>query len=147
MDAEIQFFMTEKDEADFLDFVKVHIDEIENHGPQMKFRMGDCELLFSASVMQKNKLYIGRLEIRLGNPDENFESAERAKTTFRKLRNWIKKNYYSRLAYLNKKKKDKLTPSRVHWLGPDAKKWKQKHPEHNELRLSKTSWMIFEIGV
>jgi hypothetical protein len=37
-------------------------------------------------------------------------------------------------------------PSRIHWLAPEAKKWKEETPEKNTLKLSKTSWMVFDIG-
>lgn len=146
MDAEILFFMTEKDEADFLAFAKKHIDGIEKGETDCRLIIGDCELKFTPTVFTAEVMYTGKLEIRLGDPDVNHNDLERAKSTFRKIRNWIKKKYWSRLAYLNKKKKNKLTPSRNHWLGPDARKWKDADPGKHVLKLSKTSWMVFEIG-
>lgn len=91
-------------------------------------------------------MYSGVLEIRIENSDRACHDQLRANTAYKKLRNWIKKKYWSRLAFINKKKKDQLTPSRIHWLAPDAKKWKEKNAEEHILKLSKTSWMIFEIG-
>jgi len=146
MDAEIQFFMTEKDESDFLAFVETQIDRIDKSQNPYRFILGDCELYFTPSVLEENTLYTGKLEIRLGKAGLDYKDLERAKTVFRKLRNKIKKDYWSRLAYLDKNKNDKLTPSRVHWLGVDAKKWKQADPEKHILKLSKTSWMVFDIG-
>jgi len=146
MDAEIQFFMTEKDESDFLAFVETQIDRMDKSQNPYRFILGDCELYFTPSVLEENTLYTGNLEIRLGKANLGYKDLERAKAVFRKLRNKIKKNYWSRLAYLDKNKNDKLTPSRVHWLGVDAKKWKQTDPEKHILKLSKTSWMVFDIG-
>jgi len=145
MDAEILFFMTPKDQADFLAFAKNQLDGVDASDTILHLTVGDCSLHFTPSFMEDDVIYMGKLEIRLGKVDCNDK--ERLKATFRKLRNWIKKHYFSRLAYLDKKKKDKLTPSRVHWLGADAKQWKQSEPSKHFLRLSKTSWMIFEIGI
>jgi len=50
------------------------------------------------------------------------------------------------LAYQHQNKKGKLTPSRNHWLGPEAKKWKDVDSSNHILKLSKTSWMEFDIG-
>lgn len=147
MDAEILFFMTEKDEADFLTFAEKNLDSIDKGNDVYSLVVGDCELLFTPSMLQGLCLYTGKLEIRLGNADVSFKDLERAKSTFRKLRNWMKKKYWSRLSYLNKDKKDKLTPSRNHWLAPDAKGWKVGDRENRILKLSSTSWMVFEIGV
>jgi len=146
MDAEILFFMTEKDESDFLAYAKKHIDVVDKGEISSRFIIGNCELLFTPSVTEAGVMYSGKFEIRSGNTELNYKDLELAKSTFRKLRNWIKKNYSSRLAYLDKNKKDKLTPSRVHWLGPDAKKWKEADPDNHSLKLSRTSWMEFDIG-
>lgn len=146
MDAEIQFFMTEKDESDFLDFARTLVDSIDKNSIPLRLILGDCELLFTPSSLEENTLFTGKLEIRLGKAELNYKDLERAKSAFRKLRNKIKKSYWSRLAYLDKNKNDKLTPSRVHWLGADAKKWKEADPEKHILKLSKTSWMVFDIG-
>lgn len=142
MDAEIQFFMTSKDQKEFLLYAEKHVDSINDIDSALEFKIGDCRLHFSPSVLDGNILYLGRLEIRLGISD--LHDQERAKSVFRKLRNWLKKNYFSRLAFINKR--DKLTPSRVHWLAPDAKKWKLKNPEEHLLKLSKTSNTVFNIG-
>ena len=146
MDAEIQFFMTKQDEQEFLEFAEKQIDHMEQDASIKRLIIGDCELLFTPSVKEENTLYTGKLEIRLGNTAINYNDLERAKSSFRKLRNSIKKKYWSRLAYKDKNKKDRLTPSRVHWLGPNAKQWKDENPEQHQLKLSKTSWMTFEIG-
>lgn len=146
MDAEIQFFMSEKDTADFLKFAETQADKIDQGSIPLRFVLGDCDLLFTPSTLEVNTLFMGNLEIRLGKAELNYQDLERAKSTFRKLRNKIKKNYWSRLAYHDKNKKDRLTPSRVHWLGEDAKKWKESDAEKHILKLSKTSWMEFVIG-
>lgn len=150
MDAEILFFMSAKDQADFLEVAKDYCDSIneELHSKKLILTIGDCQLLYTPSVFEENALYIGKLEIRFSELSEksSLTDQERTKSSFRKLRNWLKKNYWSRLAYLNVDKKNKLTPSRNHWLGPDAKVWKEGDKEMRSLKLSITSWMIFEIG-
>jgi len=146
MDAEIQFFMTQKDHAEFLEYADTVVLDIIQHENDYHLMVGDCGLHLVPSEQEGEIMYAGRLEIRLGQTDIPYQDLERAKSAFRKLRNWIKKHYWSRLAYLNKNKKNKLTPSRVHWLGPDAKRWKESDPDKHVLKLSKTSWMQFEIG-
>ena len=146
MDAEIQFFMSEKDESDFLEFAETQVDSITKNSIPTRLILGNYELLFTPSIVEDNTMFMGKLEIRSGNNDLNYQDIERAKSAFRKLRNKIKKSYLSRLAYIDKKKKDRLTPSRVHWLGSNAKEWKESDPENHILKLSKTSWMTFDIG-
>ncbi len=150
MDAEILFFMTSKDQSDFLEMVSSHCDSIveEAHSKSLFVNIGSRHLLFTPSILEENILFVGKLEIRLSdNSDQiDIKDQERAKLIFRKLRNWLKKHYWSRLAYLNQNKKDKLTPSRNHWLGPDAKSWKEADEKTRLLKLSPTSWMVFELG-
>jgi len=142
MDAEIQFFMTSIDEIEFLSFVEKQVDSVVKSDSFFKLVLGDCELFFTPSYLEEKNLYLGKLEIRLR--DFEFKDQERAKYVFRKLRNWLKKKYFSRLAYINKR--NKLTPSRVHWLGPDAKKWKLLDSDNHLLKLSNTSKTVFDIG-
>ena len=146
MDAEIIFFMTEVDQKNFLLEVEKHCDHIEKEADLFQFLVGNCTLQFTQSAFEDNTLFCGKLEIRSVYSGAAFTDHEKAKAVFRKLRNWLKKSYWSRLAYNNKNKKDKLTPSRNHWLGPDAKLWNEANPKENLLKLSKTSWMTFNIG-
>jgi len=146
MDAEILFFMTEKDKSDFLLFAEKHCDSIVNLCDTIELNIGDCKLLFTHSILENDILHCGKLEIRLGRSEFGCNDEEKAKSIFRKLRNYLKKSFWSRLAYENKNKKGQLTPSRNHWLGPDAKKWKEADSTSHILKLSKTSWMEFEIG-
>ena len=146
MDAEIQFFMTDKDESDFLEFAKTQVDSIDNSTNPIRLILGDCTLFFTPSITESNTMFMGKLEISTNKADLKYQDLERAKSSFRKLRNKIKKDFWSRLAYLDKNKKNRLTPSRTHWLGADAKKWKESDPDKHILKLSKTSWMVFDIG-
>jgi hypothetical protein len=147
MDAEIRFFMTSKDEVEFISFANKHVDEIKqsNNTLQQHFVIDECELLFTPTQLKNNIMYSGVLEIRI-SAEDSCKGQLRTTSTYKKLRNWIKKKYWSRLAFINKTKNDKLMPSRIHWLAPDAKKWKEDNPEEHSLKLSKTSWMVFDIG-
>jgi hypothetical protein len=146
MDAEILFFMSEKDQADFLKLAETSCDSISTHEDIIHLNLGDCSLFFKPSRFEDNILYCGKLEIRIGPSATACKDQERAKSSFRKLRNHIKKTFWSRLAYENKNKRNNLTPSRNHWLGADAKLWKERDIANNKLKLSKTSWMVFELG-
>ncbi len=152
MDAEIRFFMTLKDEAEFFEFAHKYIDEIkQSSNPEQNNKqrliIADCELLFTPTLVEESTMYSGVLEIRIeADSDSACKNQLRANAAYKKLRNWIKKKYWSRLAYINKTKKDQLMPSRIHWLAPDAKKWKEADSKKHLLKLSKTSWMVFEIG-
>jgi hypothetical protein len=149
MDAEIRFFMTDKDEEAFLAVVNKNVDQIlQTDTSQLRLIVGDCELLYTPTQIEGNTLYTGVLEIRTTNIklETTCNDQVQASKTYKKLRNWIKKNYWSRLAYINKTKKDQLMPTRIHWLAPQAKKWKEADPKKHHLKLSKTSWMVFDIG-
>ena len=146
MDAEIRFFMTTKDEAEFLEFAIKHVDEIKQGSiSKQHFMIGECELHYTPTKIENNTMYSGVLEIRI-MAEDTCKGQLRASSTYKKLRNWIKKKYWSRLAFINKTKNDKLMPSRIHWLAPDAKQWKEESPEKHILKLSETSWMVFDIG-
>jgi len=150
MNAEIQFFMTVKDQLEFLEFAKLHCDSITklSDSDTMLLKVSNSHLTYQPSALLNSILFTGKLEISLSPcPDSlsNIDS-ERTKTLFRTLRNWIKKHYSSRLAYLNQNKNGKLTPARSYWLAPDAQMWKESNQEKHILKLSPTSWMEFEIG-
>ncbi len=146
MDAEIRFFMTTGDEKEFLEFASKHIDKIEKEDSlKQRFIIDECELLYTPTLLEDNTLYSGVLEIRI-LAEDSCKGQLRATSIYKKLRNWLKKKYWSRLAFINKNKKDRLMPSRIHWLGPEAKKWKEEDPKNHLLKLSKTSWMVFDIG-
>lgn len=145
MESEQQFFMTEKDQEAFFDFVKGLVDSIGlvEETQNYQFSIDDCSLIFTPSPQDKNTLYAGKLNIKT----DDCKKEERTKKVYRKLKGWLKKNYWSRLAYLNIKKKNQLTPSRAYWVGPDAKNWKDEDPENHVFKLSTTSWMVFDIGI
>lgn len=146
MQSELQFFMTETDQSDFFTFVRDLVDDISDN--QRILQIGDCVMEFTPSQRENDILYTGKLSINtMDKTGAACDNEERAKNVFRKIKKWIKKHYWSRLAYLNKHKKNKLTPSRAYWLGPDAKKWKDENPDQHILKLSTTSWMVFEIGI
>lgn len=150
MDAEILFFMTATDQSNFLEMAAECCDSITEKAESktMLLHVASCHLLFTPSTFEQDTIYAGQLEIRSSSFSEEQELSDQnhAKFVFRKLRNVIKKHYWSRLAYLNKNKKDKLTPSRNYWLGPDAKTWKETDEKKRFLKLSTTSWMMFELG-
>ena len=149
MDAEIRFFMTTEDEAEFLAVVNKHVDDIlQTETRKQRLLVGDCELFYTPTLSEDNTLYTGALEIRTTNISQGAVCKDEAQAikTYKKLRNWIKKNYWSRLAYIDKTKNNQLTPSRIHWLAPHAKRWKESDPENHNLKLSRTSWMTFDIG-
>ncbi|MEH6456336.1 MAG: hypothetical protein V7749_08435 [Cocleimonas sp.] len=142
--------MSTKDQVDFLEIAGKYCDSIVEESPfkLLVLNVGSCKLLFTPSILEGNTLFIGKLEIRLSEFSDSLDirDHERSKLVFRKCRNWLKKYYWSRLAYLNQNKKGKLTPSRNHWLGPDAKLWKEIDEGTHLLKLSQTSWMVFELG-
>lgn len=152
MESEIQFFMTPKDQQAFFEMAEKLIDRISDEkqadGRKIhNFHVGRCVIKFTPSPTDGDTLYTGKLSVKTGTIDEHCKEAARTQQVFKKLRNWLKKNFWSRLAYLNIKKKNKLTPSRAYWLGPDAKRWKEQDPEKHILKLSATSWMVFDIGI
>ena len=67
--------------------------------------IGECILKLTPSYFDGDILYTGKIVINTGTIDEHCKEADRAQKVYRKLRNWMKKHYWSRLAYLNKLKK------------------------------------------
>ena len=146
MQSELQFFMSETDQSHFFAFVRELVDAVSED--RSTLHIGDCVMTFTPSSFADNTLFTGKLSINtIDQAGVACHDEERAKTVFRKIKKWLKKHYWSRLAFLNKHKKNKLTPSRAYWLGPDAKKWKDANPDQHILKLSATSWMVFEIGI
>ena len=143
MKAELQFFMTAKDMSDFLQFAQDKVDIIEN---SQRFVIGDCEINLEPSLITDNTIFIGHINIDTGSNDQSCNDQERAKSVFRSLRNWLKKNYTCKLSTATLENKDKQSMSRSHWLGPDARRWKEEDENKHLLRLSQTSSAIFEVA-
>lgn len=142
MKAELQFFMIDSDKAEFLDFAQQHIDRIED---DTHFIIGDCEILFTPSVLIDDTLLMGKIAINSGGVDDGLKDQTRANNAYRQLRNWFKKNYYGRLSTWTEGKEEKLSRSRNLWLGLGAKKWKEENPD-TTMKLSKEGSIIFGIA-
>ncbi len=149
MESELQFFMTEKDQAVFFEYAESLLDQISpSNDSSYVFHIGDCVMSFKPSPFENNTLFTGKLKMNtIDSEGQACAKEQQAKKVYRQLKKWIKKNYWSRLAFLDKNKKNKLTPSRAYFLGTDAKKWKDANPGKHKLKLSATSWMVFEIGI
>ncbi len=153
MQSEIQFFMTQTDQEEFFAYAETLVDRLGNDQDDKPagttiFSIGKCKLLFTPSPFENNTLFAGKISINtLDEKGKACDEEQRAKKTYRDIKKWIKKNYWSRLAYLDKTKNNKLTPSRAYFLGSDAKKWKDSNPGKHKLKLSATSWVVFEIGI
>lgn len=151
MKAELQFFMSSQDTEAFLAFASNHIDRheerenTESQEAELVFVVGDCELIFKPSRLIDNTLLIGSLSINSGGLDDGLNDQTRANNTYRQLRNWIKKHYYSRLSTWTDGNENKLSRTRNHWLGSDAKQWKQANPDA-QLCLSENYGVFFDIA-
>ncbi len=143
MKAELQFFMTPKDTEDFLRFTQDKVDAIEE---ARHFIIGDCEIHHEASLLSNDTIFIGRINIDTGDINHHCKDQERAKAVFRTLRNWLKKHYTCKLSTASLDDPDKRSMSRSHWLGPDAKRWKEKDASNRLLRLSTTSPATFDVA-
>lgn len=141
MKAELQFLMSATDTDAFLTFAKDHVDSMEDS----RFVIGDCEIIFTPSKLIDNALIVGSIMINSGGIDDGLQDQTRANNTYRTLRNWIKKHYYSRLSTWTVGNEAKMGRTRNHWLGPDAKQWKET-TGNTEMRLSETSQVMFDIA-
>ena len=142
MKAELQFFMLKDDEREFLAFAEQHIDKIEN---QNHFVIGDCEVIFTPSVLTGDTLFMGSIAINSGGIDDGLKDQTRANNTYRQLRNWIKKRYYNRMSTWTEGEEDKSSRTRNIWLGTHAKKWAEEN-KNAKMKLSETSSICFGIA-
>ncbi len=142
MKAELQFFMLDDDTSEFLAFAENHIDRIENDS---HFIIGDCEVIFTPSVLNGDTLLMGSIAINSGGINDGLKDQTRANNAYRQLRNWIKKNYYSRISTWTEGKEDKSSRTRNIWLGQHAKKWAEETAKPI-MRLSKSSSILFGIA-
>ncbi|MEE9494725.1 MAG: hypothetical protein V3W04_15300 [Gammaproteobacteria bacterium] len=147
MKAEIYFFMTAPDAEAFIKHVEELVDSIEEHSESSIFIIGDCQIEYLPSIMIESSLLTGSIAIDSGGIDNGCTQYLRANKTYKALRNWIKKGYYSRLCTWTEGEDMQATSSRTRdlWLGPDAKKNKESNNDM-QLRLSLTSDVLFDLA-
>jgi len=141
MKAELQFFAMPDDAEEFLTFAKDKVDSIENNH---RFVVGDCEILYTASVIDNVMLLIGSVAINTGTVDNSCVDQERAKSIYRSLRKWFKKNYSNKLSTYSLDDSEKVALARNHWVSPAAIAWK-KADSQRQLKLYATSPIVFEL--
>lgn len=145
MKAKIQFFMTPSDAEVFINHVEGLVDSIKEKDGSSMFILGDCQIIYIPSVMSENTLTSGSIEIDSGGIDEGCKQRLKANDVYKKLRKWLKNNYYSRLCTWTEGDADKASRTRDFWLGPDARQRKENDNEI-ELRLSFKSNTLFDLA-
>ncbi len=143
MKAELQFFALPEDAEALLAFAEDKVDAIED---RQRFIIGDCEISFTAGIVQDDILLVGAVAIDTGPVDNSCRDQERAKAAYRSIRKWIKKNYSNRLYSYNLEGERKETAARNHWISPAAAAWKKTNSERL-LKLYDTSPIAFDIMI
>lgn len=116
MRSELQFFMAEEDEADFLKYAGELVDDRVHTSPSFDSLMvGDVPIQFQPSKRKSNLIEAGRIAIATDGFGLEYIESERAEKAFNGLRRWIKKRYLNKLKH--KGYDDKI---RVFWVGPTA---------------------------
>ena len=145
MKAELQFFAMPDDVEEVLALVKHKVDVIENNH---RLVIGDCEVHYNPSVINDNILLMGTVAINTGTVADSCAAQERAKSVYRTLRKWLKKNYSNQLNtyQLVGDRKDKA--ARNHWISPAAIAWKAENEAHllKVLENSQTAFNIMQIS-
>ncbi len=108
--------------------------------------MDDCEIIYTAGLVQKDVLLAGSFAINTGPVDDTCADQERAKTVYRDVRRWFKKNYSNKLNTYMLEGARKDTAARNHWISASAKAWVSEDA-CRLLKLYDTSPVAFEIMV
>lgn len=148
MKAELQFFAMPDDADVLLAFAKNKVDSIEvlnnENAQQHRLVIGDCDILYTASTLQDHMLLVGSVAINTGPVNHSCKDQERAKTVYRRLRKWLKKNYSNKLSTDSLDGSEKVALARNHWISPAAVAWKRED-QQRQLKLYDTSPIIFEL--
>ncbi|HHL19504.1 MAG TPA: hypothetical protein ENJ33_07195 [Thiothrix sp.] len=141
MKAELQFFAMPDDAEEFLAFARDQVDSIkDNH----RLVIGDCELIYTAGVIDDKVLLVGSIAINTGTVGNSCADQERAKAVYRNLRKWLKKNYSNKLSTYSLDDSEKVALARNHWISPSAIAWK-KAESQRLLKLYDTSPIVFTL--
>jgi hypothetical protein len=143
MKAEFQFFALPDDVNEVLALVSHKVDSIEAN---QRLQIGDCEVIYIAGAIKNNALIMGSLVINTGSVDNACASQERAKSVYRILRKWFKKNYSNRLNTYQLTGDRKEKAARNHWISPTAAKWKAQD-SRRLLKVTENSQVAFDIMV
>ena len=141
MKAELQFFAMPDDAEEFLAFARDKVDSIENDHCLV---IGDCEIIYTAGVIDGMMLLVGSIAINTGTVDNSCAAQERAKAVYRSLRKWLKKNYSNKLSTYSLDDSEKVALARNHWISPAAIAWK-KAKSQRLLKLYNTSPIVFAL--
>lgn len=147
MRSEFQFFMTEEDQLDFLEFAEVYIDKIDKSPKAYwKLLVNDCYIQFEPSKFHNNDLISGRIAIATHGLDKEptCSYGTEAEKIYKKLRNWLKKTYTNKLLCRNINIEGSSQVSKHLWIGPRAKKWKQKNL--GLLKQFPSGFAVFELN-
>ena len=120
---QIQFFMSDQDEAEFVTFASDAADSVEESSDyQWFFHVGPCKIQLLRCQETDGVMTDGRIALRT-NPaygDYTAEQAKQAEKLFNKLQRWLKNHYVNDLTVRSTKSPDSQpSPHRRHWIGPN----------------------------
>jgi hypothetical protein len=145
MRSEFQFFMTAKDQEEFLEFAVLYIHKIDKT-PKIYWKLfiGDCFIQFDPGRIHNGDLISGRIAIATHGLDNEpiCEHRAEAEKIYIKFRNWLKKTYTNKLTCRNIYRPESSQLSKHLWVGPDAEKWKQDN--EGTLKQIPDGFVVFE---
>ncbi|WP_378181169.1 hypothetical protein [Aquimarina sp. SS2-1] len=117
MRSELQFFMIQADEEEFVSLFTNFVDRIDKESEwQWFFYVCDCPIQFLRSKKVDNQLLSGRISIATHGFGLQYEAAKSAEQLYSKMRRWVKKYYSNNLTVENvKSKNSKMNTSRF-WV-------------------------------
>lgn len=137
--------MTAADAAVFINHVEGLVDSIKENGESSLFMIGDCQIVYTPSVLSENTLSAGSIAIDSGGIDAGCKQRLKVEAVYKKLRKWIKHNYNNRLSTWTEGNADNASRIRDFWLGPDATQRKESDKKM-VLRFSFTSSTLFDLA-
>ena len=117
INSEVRFFMTGKDEEEFLHFALDHVDSLEKESDyQWHLCLDGYRIQLLRSQIKDEVLVIGRIALRT-REDQDSKNAEKI---YRKLGRWIKGRYTNSLLVRNVNNGNSTRAIKDVWLAPDA---------------------------
>lgn len=124
MRSQLQFFMVEDDEREFLAFAEQEVDSVEtSKSSSLWLMVGDCPIQFCPSVSKNSVLNSGRIAIATTGTEQVYESSLKGERIFKRLRRWMRERYSNSLVCRNMNIPGSDMAVRDFWVGPFAEAW------------------------
>jgi hypothetical protein len=144
MRSEFQFFMTAKDEAEFVSFAEYLADRVDRESDtQWFFWIGDCSVQFLRSRVRRRELISGRIALATSGFGLVFDSAADGERLYKRLRAWLKKSYNNELTCRNSRIDNSKMEIKNFWVSSRVIALLREEPDLS-LKQIPESFVVFE---